>query len=193
MTSCGSTGTRAERLRPASPGDWRRAIREARRRSSGSTETEPIDFFIYADSPACYAPWTGHPRERRRSTAHADIRTLFGSIPPNDVADRLRSPRIAPHELTHLVFDTAVSNPYHFPPRWLNEGLAVYLSEGFALATTAVDAAAGRGALMPLTALVGQFPTTYERFSLAYAESISAVDYLVRTYGRTRSWSSSAA
>ena len=38
---------------------------------------------------------------------------------------------VVPHELTHLVFDTAVTNPYHFPPRWLNEGLAVYLSEGY--------------------------------------------------------------
>ena len=28
------------------------------------------------------------------------------------------------------VFDTATDNPYHFAPRWLNEGLAVYLSEG---------------------------------------------------------------
>jgi hypothetical protein len=37
---------------------------------------------------------------------------------------------VVPHELVHLVFDTAVKNPYHFPPRWLNEGLAVYLSEG---------------------------------------------------------------
>jgi len=23
------------------------------------------------------------------------------------------------------VFDTAAANPYHFPPRWLDEGLAV--------------------------------------------------------------------
>ena len=29
------------------------------------------------------------------------------------------------------MFDTAVDNPYHFPPRWLNEGLAVYLSVGY--------------------------------------------------------------
>ena len=32
------------------------------------------------------------------------------------------------HELTHLVFDEAAHNPYAYPPRWLNEGLAVYLS-----------------------------------------------------------------
>jgi len=37
---------------------------------------------------------------------------------------------------------------------------------------------------MPLTALDGQFPTTADRFSLAYAESVSALDYLIRTYGQ---------
>jgi hypothetical protein len=36
---------------------------------------------------------------------------------------------------------------------------------------------------MPLQALVGQFPTTAERFYLAYAESVSAVAYLVREKG----------
>ena len=41
----------------------------------------------------------------------------------------------------HLVFDTAAKNPYHFPPRWLNEGLAVYQSEGYG----ADDRVAGRG------------------------------------------------
>ncbi len=36
---------------------------------------------------------------------------------------------------------------------------------------------------MPLTALSVQFPSTYERFALAYAESTSAVEYLVREKG----------
>ena len=49
---------------------------------------------------------------------------------------------VVPHELTHLVFDTAVTNPYHFPPRWLNEGLAVYLSEG---TSPAIGAMSSRG------------------------------------------------
>jgi len=32
--------------------------------------------------------------------------------------------------------------------------------------------------------LTGQFPTTGDRFRLAYSESVSAVDYLVRTNGK---------
>ncbi len=89
-----------------------------------------------------------------------------------------------PHELTHLVFDTAVKNPYHFPPRWLNEGLAVYLSEGYTDAwRAAVTNAVRADGIIPLDGLAGQFPTTRDQFFLAYGESVSAVDYLVRKYG----------
>jgi hypothetical protein len=62
--------------------------------------------------------------------------------------------------------------------------VATYLTEGFSpWLRTAVEAAADAGRLMPLTALSVQFPSTYERFALAYAESTSAVDYLVREQG----------
>jgi hypothetical protein len=83
------------------------------------------------------------------------------------------------------VFDTAVDNPYRFPPRWLNEGLAVYLSQGYdANDRGEVERAARDGSLMPLTALSGQFPTTFDGFSLAYAECVSAIDFLVRRHSR---------
>jgi hypothetical protein len=36
---------------------------------------------------------------------------------------------------------------------------------------------------MPLEAIREQFPTTQDRFYLAYAEAVSAVDYFMRTYG----------
>ena len=66
----------------------------------------------------------------------------------------------------------------------MNEGLAVYLSEGYtptdrSFVREAVDAKE----LLPLTALTGQFPTDPEKTYLAYAESVSAIDHLVRTYG----------
>jgi hypothetical protein len=107
---------------------------------------------------------------------------MFALISPGEINDAwVRI--VIPHELTHLVFDTAASNPYHFPPRWLNEGLAVYLSQGYDASDRAtVGRAANDGTLIPLDGLSGQFPTSFERFSLAYAESVSAVDYLVRTY-----------
>ncbi|HSS35512.1 MAG TPA: peptidase MA family metallohydrolase [Patescibacteria group bacterium] len=150
----------------------------------GVTETEPVDFFVYADQDAFYDALGPGTRENVGGEAHADIRTMFAHIVPDDI-DASWVNSVVPHELTHLVFDTAVKNPYHFPPRWLNEGLAVYLSEGYSDSWRSTTTAAVRSdAIIPLDGLTGQFPTTHEQFALAYAESVSAVDYLVRTYGK---------
>ena len=158
------------------------AVREAAM-FMGVTESDPIDFFVYAEQEAFYDALGPGTRENVGGEAHSDIRTMFALIGPNDVTDSWVG-IVIPHELTHLVFDTAVRNPYHFPPRWLNEGVATYLSQGYTPSDrSTVDAAASGGRLMPLRALGGQFPTTYERFSLAYSESVSAVDFLVKQKG----------
>jgi hypothetical protein len=150
----------------------------------GTTETKPVDFFVYADQRAFYDALGPGTRENVGGEAVPEIRTLFGLITPSEVdASWVRV--VIPHELTHLVFDTTVRNPYHAPPRWLNEGLAVDLSQGYVGSDRGrVRDAVGGSTLMPLTALEGQFPTTADRFYLAYAESVSAVDFLVRAYGR---------
>ena len=150
----------------------------------GVTETKPVDFFIYADQKSFYDALGPGTRENVGGQADSEIRTLFALIQPSEINDAWVE-AVIPHELTHLVFNTAVENPYHFPPRWLNEGLAVYESEGFKTADRGdVVAAAKDGSLIPLTGLTGQFPTTGDRFRLAYSESVSAVDYLVRTNGK---------
>ena len=159
-----------------------KAVRDASE-FMGVTESEPIDFFIYADQAAFYDAMGPDTRENVVGTALSSTRTMLALIPPGDVA-AAEVARTVPHELTHLVFDTAVHNPYHYPPRWLNEGVATYLTEGFTPSDrAAVKAATAAGRLMPLSVLDVQFPTTYERFLLAYAESTSAVSYLVDTKG----------
>ena len=149
----------------------------------GVTETEPVDFFVYASQAAFYDALGPGTRENVGGQADAATRTLFALITPGEINASWVEVVIA-HELTHLVFDTAVANPYHFPPRWLNEGLAVYLAQGYeASDRSAVERAVAAGALMPLTSLAGQFPTTAGRFALAYAQSVAAVDHLVRQHG----------
>ena len=96
----------------------------------GVTETEPVDFFVYANNDDFYGALGPGAHENVAGTAFGYIRTLLGLIPPDQIDDPLVAVRI-PHEFVHLVFDTASSNPYHGPPRWLNEGLAVYQSEGY--------------------------------------------------------------
>ena len=150
----------------------------------GVTEEEPVDFFIYADQGAFYDALGPGTRENVGGQANADIRTLFAHIPPSAINDAWVE-NVVPHELVHLVFDTAVRNPYHFPPRWLNEGLAVYLSVGYSADDrSAVERAAENGDLIPLDGLAGQFPTSAYKFGLAYSESVSSVDFFVRTHGR---------
>lgn len=150
----------------------------------GVHEERPIDFFIYADQDAFYDALGPGTRENVGGQANAEIRTLFAHIPPSSIDDPWVE-NVVPHELVHLVFDTAVKNPYHFPPRWLNEGLAVYLSVGYdAGDRSTVEGAARDGTLVPLSGLTGEFPTSADGFSQAYAESVSAIDFLVRTHGR---------
>lgn len=148
----------------------------------GVTETAPIDFFVYADQQSFYDALGPGTRENVGGEANTVIRTLFALIAPTDLG---YARTVVPHELTHVVFDDGTTNPYHSPPRWLNEGLAVYLSEGFGSSDKSmVSQAAKSKTLMPLQALTGLFPTTADRFYLAYAESVSAVDYLIRKYGQ---------
>jgi hypothetical protein len=150
----------------------------------GVTESDPIDFYIYADQQAFYDALGPATRENVGGQAHPDIRTLFALIAPADI-DAGWVESVVPHELTHVVFQTAVDNPYHDPPHWLNEGLAVYLSDGYAdFDRSQVEDAAANGSIIPLDGLAGAFPTTQERFFLAYAESVSAVDRMIRVSGR---------
>jgi peptidase MA superfamily protein len=150
----------------------------------GVTETDPIDFFIYADQGPFYDALGPGTRENVGGQANTDIRTLFALIPPSSI-DAAWVENVVPHELVHLVFDTAVANPYHFPPRWLNEGLAVYLSVGDGPDDrAAVEQAVSDGTLIPLDGLIGEFPTSAGGFGLGYSESVGAVDFLIRTHGQ---------
>jgi hypothetical protein len=172
---------------PSSFGDRALAIGETAVRDAakllGVTESEPIDFFVYADRDAFYDVLGPGTRENVGGAQIPGVRTMFALITPDSINDSWVA-TVVPHELTHLVFETAAANPYHFPPRWLNEGLAVYLSQGYDLSDQRLVAdAVGDKTLIPLEGLSGQFPTSLDGFSLAYAESVAAVDFMVREHG----------
>ena len=152
----------------------------------GVEDIEPVDFLLYTDTREFRQAMGPATRENIGGQAHPGIRTLFGLVQPRQI-DSDWVDELITHELAHLVFDEAVDNPYQYPPRWLNEGLAVYLSKGFdAGDQRQVRGAAGGGTIIPLEGLGGQFPTRPGRQSLAYAESISAVDHFVQVHGQER-------
>ena len=148
----------------------------------GVTETEPIDFFVYGDQGQFLEALGPGAREWSGAQAHPEIRTMFANIGPQD--DQWGEVAIF-HELVHLVFATATDNKLHGPPHWLNEGLAVYLSEGYTASYRAdVERAAADGTLIPLDGISGAFPTDRTMAGLAYGESVSAVDFMVRAHAR---------
>jgi hypothetical protein len=149
----------------------------------GVGDSGPVDFFIYADDRAFRQALGPATRDNVGGEAHPSIRTLFGLIEPGQAGSGW-VPELIRHEVAHIVFDEAVRNPYGYPPRWLNEGIAVYLAKGYDDGDRAqVEGAARSGSIIPLEGLAGQFPTRPSRFGLAYAESVAAVDHLIRTQG----------
>lgn len=132
----------------------------------GVTESQPIDFFVYPSESAFQQGLS--QAETIGGVALSNIRTCFAAVAPGDSA---YGQTVLPHEVTHIVFADASDNPYHSPPRWLNEGLAVYLSQGYdASDRQLVSQAAGNGTLRSLFAFADYFPLDASRIYLAYAE-----------------------
>jgi Peptidase MA superfamily len=154
----------------------------------GVTETDPIDFFVYDNQQDFYDALGPGVRENVAGTAFAENRTMYAYIRPDQVGDDWVDILVT-HELTHLVFDTATDNIYRPAPHWLNEGVATYLSEGLSERwQVALNGGKASGSLIPLQGMVATFGAGGERFDLGYAESVSAVDYFVRTYGEPKLW-----
>jgi hypothetical protein len=92
---------------------------------------------------------------------------------------------VIPHEISHLYFAPATRNPSVSVPYWLNEGVAQF--NEFAdnsYSMSRVTEAVNSGELIYLSSLAEGFGAFDEtRVRLAYAESLSAVNYLVEVYG----------
>lgn len=153
----------------------------------GTTLPHPVDIYVY-DTEEALRSAVAPNRENIQAEAHPSIQTLFAWIPPDaSVPDLVRT--VVAHELTHLVFDAATSNPYRGVPRWLNEGVAVYLSEGYnSYWSSIIDGAVGDRTLIPLDGLAGFFPSPQDQFYIAYAEAVAAIDFFIRTYGEQKLW-----
>ena len=153
----------------------------------GVTLPNPVDLFVY-DTQEALLEAVSPNRENIAGEAHADIQTMFVWLPHDQgIADF--NAEVVRHELTHLVFDAATHNPYHDPPRWLNEGIAVYLSVGYTPYYQGfVDDGVANHSLIPLDGIAGFFPAPEDQFYLAYGEAVAAVDFFVRTYGEPKLW-----
>lgn len=89
------------------------------------------------------------------------------------------------HEAAHLAIHNHVRGPI---PRWLNEGIAQWVSGAEAEIELspmgrALDKAALTGHIIPMRKLEGDFPSDRAGMQLAYEQSASMVSYISNKYG----------
>jgi hypothetical protein len=145
----------------------------------GVTETQPIDYYVYPSQTA-FQEGLSEPGTVG-GVALPSYRACFAIVAPNDTS---YAEQVMPHEPTHIVFSDATRNPYHEPPRWLNEGFAQYISQGYDPdSRNTVTQSAQDGSMPSLLALTNYSPLDSDRIYVAYAESVAAVDMMVRKYG----------
>jgi len=119
---------------------------------------------------------------------HADpqLGTILLAVSPDEFGTASLAGRV-PHEIAHLAIYSRVRDGYTSVPAWLSEGLATLLEPIHdAALQEALEKAQRDGALAPLATLCGPFSADRDDATLAYAQSESAVRYLVDRYGVPR-------
>jgi len=91
------------------------------------------------------------------------------------------------HELCHLLIHQHINAD--LVPRWLDEGVAQWASDGIADVIleqkgSLLDRAAFNGRFIPLRRLSRGFPEDKEGLALAYEESKDFIEYIVGRYGK---------
>ena len=88
------------------------------------------------------------------------------------------------HELTHIILGSAFNQDEEIP-RWLNEGIALYVSGEWSFnRVSAMTRAVLTDSMIPLSELTHAFPKSSRDLQLAYAQSFYLVSFLITRYGR---------
>ncbi|MCP4577907.1 MAG: hypothetical protein GY846_16660 [Deltaproteobacteria bacterium] len=132
---------------------------------------------------------------RFRKMTHSPLIVGF-AIPKKDLVvidySRIRNPtnfrNILKHELCHLLLHKHIQNVHI--PRWFDEGLAQWTSNGIMdilhdQRDALLPKAAFSDRLIPLGALNKGFPENANALRLAYEESRSLIDYIISTHGKS--------
>jgi hypothetical protein len=145
----------------------------------------PVKIFIYGSFSDLREAIAVGAQEWTGGQAFTDQGVVVIGVAPSDLSYGLAA---TPHELTHLVIHQATDNPYGDIPRWLDEGLAVYMSgeldAGWRGYRAEVADSAQANKLMTLQTLSSSFPADSAQAGLAYAESGSVVEFIIQHYGK---------
>ncbi len=141
----------------------------------------PISIWVYAHASALTSAQQANSREAIAGVAFSEYSVINAAVPEGNTTEL---GRVIPHEVSHLVLHQAANNPYALPPLWLDEGLAVYYqSGGKENFHRAVKRSLDANTLFSLEALGASFPLNSEESYLAYAQSLSAVTFILQRFG----------
>ena len=147
-------------------------------------QTEPelqIRIIIYNNFDE-FAAWHSFVNEFIGGQAFPGAGVTTQIVPPGDFQEEWLLD-VLPHEIAHLYFFQATRS-LSSPPLWLNEGLAQYLElDDNTFSLRAAELAVLNGDRIPLYAIIGSFGNDEDAVRLSYAESLSAVTYLIEAYG----------
>jgi hypothetical protein len=145
----------------------------------------PVKIFIYANFNDLRDAIAVGSQEWTGGQAFTEQGVVVIGVSPGDLDYGLAA---TPHELTHLVIHQATDNPFGDIPRWLDEGLAVYMSDELDATWRGyrqlVSRSADQGELMTLQTLSSSFPADSDRAGLAYAQSGLVVEFIIEEYGQ---------
>ncbi|MGQ9785219.1 MAG: peptidase MA family metallohydrolase [Anaerolineae bacterium] len=152
---------------------------------AGVRVKNPIKIFIYGSHRDLLEAVEVGTHEWTGGQAFTEHGVVVINVSPYDLDFGLIA---VPHELTHIVIDQATDNPYGNIPRWLDEGLAVYMSgeldSPFRGYRSLVATYARQNRLMTLQTLSSSFPADPEQANQAYAQSGLVVEFIIQNYGK---------
>jgi hypothetical protein len=142
-----------------------------------------LDVYVYPSSADLRAALQLTGRDWVGAHAHPELGViLVTAVNSRTAAADLR--QSIPHELVHLLLYRAVGANHELVPLWFQEGLATFAESApnpsyeAVLATAVVDQTT-----IPFADLCTRFPAAEDQALLAYAQSVSLVEYIRAQYG----------
>lgn len=155
---------------------------------TGVTVDHLIQVFIYGDRNDFFNALEPGATEWTGGRAFPEYSIVLINVEPSNLEWGLGA---TTHELTHQVIHQKVKGPLGdlSMPHWMDEGLAVYY-ENPGRVDSQFSVPLGRAiqadTLLPVRTLSGTFPADPSAANLAYGESWSVVDFIIRHYGRDK-------
>jgi hypothetical protein len=116
--------------------------------------------------------------------AYPSLHLIIMKSPRATDRGRVDLEKVFRHEFTHIATGSAFKGREKVP-RWLDEGLAMYISKEWDLSRVSTMARAVLSdSLIPLSEITQGFPQDAERAELAYSESFYLISFLISRYGK---------